>query len=169
MVDDETVLLDVLNSAPRLGGVATDMLEGAKGVGFARRLGGAGTDREVDLLRQARDAIQWLVRGRTDAAHTLQALMDHTALTPAVTPKGIQWNLVAAGDALPAARIAQAWSRVNETLPGRLKACANEECNLFLIDHTRPGTAKWCSMATCGNRMKARAHASRVRSSAQQR
>ncbi|NJC55654.1 CGNR zinc finger domain-containing protein [Brevibacterium marinum] len=47
--------------------------------------------------------------------------------------------------------------------PGRLRACANTECNLFLIDHSRPGTAKWCSMFTCGNRMKVRAHAQRTR------
>ena len=32
-----------------------------------------------------------------------------------------------------------------------------------LLDRSRPGTAKWCSMATCGNRMKARAHAQRTR------
>ena len=31
------------------------------------------------------------------------------------------------------------------------------------IDHSRPGTAKWCSMSTCGNRMKVRAHARRTR------
>ncbi|WP_326937864.1 CGNR zinc finger domain-containing protein [Frigoribacterium sp. Leaf415] len=56
-----------------------------------------------------------------------------------------------------------AWSSVTSTLPGRLRACANDECNLFLVDHSRPGTAKWCSMATCGNRMKARAHARRAK------
>lgn len=56
-----------------------------------------------------------------------------------------------------------AWSTVSARLPGRLRPCANAECELFLVDHSRPGTAKWCSMATCGNRMKARAHAQRVR------
>ncbi|WP_342211769.1 MULTISPECIES: CGNR zinc finger domain-containing protein [Frigoribacterium] len=56
-----------------------------------------------------------------------------------------------------------AWSSVTSRLPGRLRACANDECNLFLVDHSRPGSAKWCSMATCGNRMKARTHARRVK------
>ncbi|MGN0119211.1 MAG: CGNR zinc finger domain-containing protein, partial [Streptomyces albidoflavus] len=54
-------------------------------------------------------------------------------------------------------------SRVTTELPGRLRPCANPRCNLFLIDHSRPGTARWCSMATCGNRMKARSHARRRR------
>ncbi|MEV0277804.1 CGNR zinc finger domain-containing protein [Streptomyces sp. NPDC050610] len=27
------------------------------------------------------------------------------------------------------------------------------------VDHSRPGTARWCSKAACGNRMKARTHA----------
>ncbi|MFJ9079539.1 CGNR zinc finger domain-containing protein [Streptomyces sp. NPDC102278] len=34
---------------------------------------------------------------------------------------------------------------------------------MFLIDHSRPGTARWCSMAVCGNRMKARTHARKRR------
>nr|WP_308471387.1 MULTISPECIES: CGNR zinc finger domain-containing protein [unclassified Pseudoclavibacter] len=54
-----------------------------------------------------------------------------------------------------------AWSSVITEFPGRLRACANHECTQFLVDHSRPGTAKWCSMAVCGNRMKARTHARR--------
>ena len=31
--------------------------------------------------------------------------------------------------------------------PGRLRSCANDECRLFLIDHSKANTARWCSMA----------------------
>jgi predicted RNA-binding Zn ribbon-like protein len=34
---------------------------------------------------------------------------------------------------------------------------------MFLIDHSKAGTARWCSMAVCGNRMKARRHYQRAR------
>jgi predicted RNA-binding Zn ribbon-like protein len=34
---------------------------------------------------------------------------------------------------------------------------------LFLIDHSKPNKARWCSMAVCGNRMKARRHYERSR------
>jgi predicted RNA-binding Zn ribbon-like protein len=45
-----------------------------------------------------------------------------------------------------------------------LRPCANIECQLFLIDRSKPNTARWCSMAVCGNRMKARRHYQRGRS-----
>jgi predicted RNA-binding Zn ribbon-like protein len=35
---------------------------------------------------------------------------------------------------------------------------------LFLLDRTRAGTARWCSMSVCGNRMKARRHYGRTTS-----
>jgi predicted RNA-binding Zn ribbon-like protein len=47
--------------------------------------------------------------------------------------------------------------------PGRLPPCANEECRLFLIDRSKANAARWCSMAVCGNRMKARRHYQRSR------
>lgn len=43
----------------------------------------------------------------------------------------------------------------------RLKACRNEACGWAFYDHARNHSAKWCSMAVCGNRMKARAFRAR--------
>ncbi len=57
-----------------------------------------------------------------------------------------------------------AWDGLRLTSPGRLRPCANTECHLFLIDRSKPNSARWCSMAMCGNRMKARRHYRRVRS-----
>jgi predicted RNA-binding Zn ribbon-like protein len=48
-------------------------------------------------------------------------------------------------------------------MPGRLRACANPDCRRFLIDRSNANKARWCSMAVCGNRMKARLHYQRVR------
>jgi predicted RNA-binding Zn ribbon-like protein len=61
------------------------------------------------------------------------------------------------------ARALLAWGRVQESMPGRLRACANEECRLFLLDRSKPNTARWCSMKACGNRLKARRHYERAR------
>jgi predicted RNA-binding Zn ribbon-like protein len=58
------------------------------------------------------------------------------------------------------------WDAVAKQSPGRLRPCANDQCHLFLIDHSKAGTAKWCSMAICGNRMKARRHYRKVRATA---
>jgi predicted RNA-binding Zn ribbon-like protein len=42
--------------------------------------------------------------------------------------------------------------------PDRVKHCANPDCVLWFDDTTRSGTRRWCSMAACGNRLKARRH-----------
>jgi predicted RNA-binding Zn ribbon-like protein len=44
--------------------------------------------------------------------------------------------------------------------------CANDQCHLFLIDRSNAGTARWCSTAICGNRMKARRHRRKARATA---
>jgi predicted RNA-binding Zn ribbon-like protein len=43
----------------------------------------------------------------------------------------------------------------------RLKVCLNDECGWAFYDHARNKSAKWCSMAVCGNRMKVRAFRAR--------
>ncbi|MGR3875610.1 CGNR zinc finger domain-containing protein [Streptomyces graminifolii] len=42
--------------------------------------------------------------------------------------------------------------------------CAGEHCDLWFYDRTRSHRRRWCSMSTCGNRTKVRAH--RVRAAA---
>jgi predicted RNA-binding Zn ribbon-like protein len=37
---------------------------------------------------------------------------------------------------------------------GRVRRCANPDCAIFFLDTSRPGTRRWCSMATCGNQAK---------------
>jgi predicted RNA-binding Zn ribbon-like protein len=40
----------------------------------------------------------------------------------------------------------------------RVRKCGNPACILHFYDTTRSRTRRWCSMAGCGNRMKAAAH-----------
>lgn len=164
MEQDEELLLALLNSTPVVEGRPIDGLDGASGQEFSRSWGGTGTDRELARLRRARDALQAIVRrDAPDAVDKLAGILTDAVRTPRATPDGVVWELRAPQhDRLPVDAVL-AWSNVNERFPGRLRACANEACNLFLIDRSRPGIAKWCSMATCGNRMKARAHATRAR------
>lgn len=162
---DEELLLAVLNSTPVMGGRTVDGLDGTAGRQLALGWGGTGTAEELAQLRRARDAIQSVIREHEPSAvDELAEVIEGAVRTPRVTRDGVVWELHAPeGNSLPVDTVL-AWSSVSARLPGRLRACANDECNLFLVDHSRPGTAKWCSMATCGNRMKARTHASRSRS-----
>jgi predicted RNA-binding Zn ribbon-like protein len=45
----------------------------------------------------------------------------------------------------------------------RLKMCAAPDCRWVFYDLCRPRTGRWCSMNSCGNRMKTRAYRARAR------
>ncbi|MCL3863287.1 CGNR zinc finger domain-containing protein [Actinotalea sp. K2] len=154
--------MSVLNSAPIIDGERTERL-GGPGDDLTERFGGTGSAAEARHLRATRDTLHEIIRGRTEAAANLAALVSRAVLTPEATTTGLRWELRAPADERLGVRALLAWTAVTEQLPGRLRPCANDECNLFLVDHSRPGAAKWCSMASCGNRMKARAHAARRR------
>lgn len=163
MTQDEDLLIAVLNSAPVLAGARQEQLTDKAGAQLARNFGGTGAPEELAALVKVRDSLQQAIRGDDHALAGLSQLTADIVMAPTVTAAGIHWELSAPANSLLAARTLVAWSEVQHERPGRLRACANTECNLFLVDRSRPGTAKWCSMATCGNRMKVRAHAKRNR------
>jgi predicted RNA-binding Zn ribbon-like protein len=43
----------------------------------------------------------------------------------------------------------------------RMRSCANPDCRVLFVDHSRPGTRRWCSMQTCGNQAKKSAQRAR--------
>ena len=43
----------------------------------------------------------------------------------------------------------------------RMKVCPADDCQWAFFDHSKNRSGKWCSMAECGNRMKARAYRAR--------
>jgi predicted RNA-binding Zn ribbon-like protein len=45
----------------------------------------------------------------------------------------------------------------------RMKACPGHHCGWVFYDHSRNNSSRWCSMAVCGGRTKARAHYRRRR------
>ena len=79
---------------------------------------------------------------------------------PTVHADGLEWTF--ADPIHWPARVVLAWGDVQNERPGRLRPCANDECHLFLLDRSRGGTGRWCSMSGCGNRMKARRHYDRA-------
>ena len=46
---------------------------------------------------------------------------------------------------------------------GRVKICPAHQCEWLVLDDSRNGTRRWCSMAECGNRAKARLHYDRTK------
>jgi predicted RNA-binding Zn ribbon-like protein len=164
--EDEVLLLDLLNSTPVADGLPLDLLAAdQEAAAWARAHGGSGSAREVAHLREIRDWLQAVVRG-TEGVDALAQQLADVRLRPEVTQHGVSWHLDVADDRRLGSRAVLAWGRIQEHMPGRLRPCANDECRLFLLDRSRPNTARWCSMKACGNRLKARRHYQRAQGKA---
>ena len=162
-VRDEGFLLALLNSTPVIDGVPTDDLaDPTRARARLARAGGLGTEAELRHVRQVRQALQAVVRGQQPPDVLAPALQGMTCV-PALTDGQISWTLSGPPERRLAVRAVLAWDALAKRSPGRLRPCANDECRLFLIDRSKANAARWCSMAVCGNRMKARRYYQRSR------
>lgn len=156
-------LLDLLNSRPVVNGEERDALgDPTGGRRWAREHGGEGSLAELALLRETRDILQDVVRGESSPA-ALSPLLEGVHQIPEITSDGLQWMVKTSPHARLAVEVVLAWAATEKQMPGRLRPCANGECRLFLLDRSRANRARWCSMAVCGNREKARRHYERTR------
>ncbi|WP_067497698.1 CGNR zinc finger domain-containing protein [Actinoplanes sp. TFC3] len=146
---DEELLLTLLNSTPMIDGTRTDVLD-MDGVDLA-------------VLRPGRDVLQAVVRG-DEPPSALEPLLRGVTSNPSIDAAGrLTWTVDASAAQSLLVRAISAWDEMERTRPGRLRPCANNECALFLLDRSKSNSARWCSMATCGNKLKARRHYQRTR------
>jgi predicted RNA-binding Zn ribbon-like protein len=162
-VSDESFLLAVLNSTPVIDGLPTDdFADIAQARAWLASVGGLGTKAELQHVLRVRQALQAVVRGEQQPAVLAQELQGVTSI-PVMTDSQITWALNVPPERELAVRALFTWDTLAKYSPERLRPCANDECRLFLIDHSKANAARWCSMAVCGNRMKARRHYQRAR------
>jgi predicted RNA-binding Zn ribbon-like protein len=160
---DETLLLDLLNTTPVVDGVARDDLaDPAAGRQWLAAHGQPAVDDEWQALLDVRSALQDVVRDETPPT-PLARFVEGVSKRASLADGELSWTLDLPAGRSAAARAVLAWDALRVSSPGRLRPCANSECELFLIDHSKPNNARWCSMAVCGNRMKARRHYQRAR------
>ncbi|WP_399897636.1 CGNR zinc finger domain-containing protein [Streptomyces sp. BBFR51] len=161
----EDALVELLNTTPVVQGSVSDALgTPAEGRAWARGHGGTGSAEEVAFLLAARSALQDVVRGRRDP-ECLGEFLRGVSSVPDIRDGRLEWTLQLPDAHRLAVELVLTWAHVGETRPGRLKPCGNPECRRFLLDRSKPNSARWCSMAECGNRMKARRHYRRVKES----
>ncbi|MBL7259537.1 CGNR zinc finger domain-containing protein [Paractinoplanes lichenicola] len=140
---NDVLLLTLLNSTPMIDGVRTETL----------RL-------EADdqaLLRAGRDTLQDVVRG-TRPASALTPFLQDVVSHPAIENGHLTWTVSATNTRALLIEAIEAWDELERSRPGRLRPCANAECALFLLDRSKSNSARWCSMSSCGNKLKARRH-----------
>ncbi|GAA0583185.1 CGNR zinc finger domain-containing protein [Kribbella sandramycini] len=155
---DEELLLGLLNSTPLVAGRERDDLTAT--TAWQQWLSTRGDLTEPEgraPLTAVRAALQDVVRGDQPSS-ALTPFLRGIRSTPTLTPDGVEWTLTGPPRTLIPARAVLAWDAVQQARPGRLRPCGNDECQLFLLDRSKANTARWCSMQSCGNRMKARRH-----------
>lgn len=113
-------------------------------------------------LLAARTAIREGLEGADPLWRGLDEVLGHGRVRLRATGEGVVEDLEAEDASwVPAWRCGQAFGRLAAGNGDRIRACAGEGCVLWFLDTSRNGTRRWCSMAGCGNRAKARAHYSR--------
>ncbi|MFI9613265.1 CGNR zinc finger domain-containing protein [Streptomyces sp. NPDC052023] len=164
--EQQDALLELLNSTPVINGVVHDELEDPEAArSWQRSHGGSGTAAERKQLMEVREALQQVVRGDRPAT-SLSPLLKGVTSHPRITAEGVSWEPNPPADRRMAVQAVLTWGALQQGMPGRLRPCANPECRLFLLDRSKTNKARWCSMALCGNRMKARRHYQRSRKGA---
>lgn len=153
---------------------STDLFDTPDGVGSwmtgAGLLPAGTTPSESDRERavELREAIRGLLRSDPGALPALDRIAaDVGALVPTFTqtsPGGpdVTFEPVALGVRGGMAKIIAiiAADKLTGEWP-RLKVCDNDACQWAFYDHARNHSGRWCSMAVCGNRMKARSYRTR--------
>ncbi len=132
-------------------------------------------DTAVAGLRDLRETLYRLIVGTPDRGdldglnRALSNGGDRGQL--AMTPQGYRWapSAEAGGLAALAAELARdaADLLVDAETLALVKECHGEGCGWLFVDESRGGNRRWCSMQSCGNRAKARAHYRRARASGQ--
>jgi predicted RNA-binding Zn ribbon-like protein len=166
----EPLALDLLNTQWLASGTPVDLL--ATPAGTQAWLAAAGApatpaSETTKALVHARQAIKDVVSGQGGAAalDRLNEVLACGRLRLSIGPQGKPKQTLEVHD--PAWRPAvMAAANLLELLaegPDRIRRCQHPDCVLWFYDTTRNGTRRWCSMAACGNRAKARRHYDRVK------
>lgn len=169
---NEPLALDLLNTEWVEDGERRDLLAMDRGLRTwlraARHARAPADDGALSALVEARSAIRAVVDRSRDrsARQELNAVLARGRLLERLAPAGPD-RLLEVDDE----RWRVPWLAAQNLLdllredPDRIRRCGNPGCVLYFYDASPNGRRQWCSMAVCGNRMKARRHYARTRRS----
>lgn len=124
------------------------------------------SEADVRDARALREAVHALVtaamgaEGPAAVSVSARTRLNRAAAAPVPTPKLTPAGELVMVSAAPVqatlsliARDALELATSPSLLP-RLHTCASPTCGALFLDHSRPGTRRWCSMDVCGNQAK---------------
>jgi predicted RNA-binding Zn ribbon-like protein len=133
----------------------------------------AALTRFVDARTALRDVAHAVAHERSPDAAAI-AVVNHTLgarerIQLVAADDGVRLGHTHVGDPIDdvLARIAEPIVReIGAGRDDRIRICANDTCRWIFYDESRAGRRRWCDMATCGNRAKARRHRERRKDTA---
>lgn len=154
-------LLDPSTATPFLAFAATHPQRAAEALTRAIEL--------REALYRIYAAISRADHAPADALATLNAFLPEVLtrlqITNTTSPGRFDWCWTPSDD--PLAFLAPVVRDAVELLASpdvtRIRECAGHPCGWIFLDHSRNHSRRWCSMAGCGNRAKARRHYQRAR------
>jgi predicted RNA-binding Zn ribbon-like protein len=162
----EPLAVDLLNTRWREGGLEVDLLHGLDGVRqWLRESGQAGTAATEPVRRalvHVRDVLRDVVGGVPGAADALNDVLARGLTVRSLHHGRAAERVLFTDDSWsPAWRAAVSYLDLVSAAPTGVRECQSPDCVLHFFDAT--GRRRWCSMAGCGNRAKARRHHARQR------
>jgi len=163
---------ELLNSAPDLVDWAEQARTLTRQEAQELRAEAASSPEEAEaLIRRAtalREAVHRIFKAHADGARPPKAdleqlnreladALSHTALTAEGQHYTLQFHGVLQ-EKLIWAIAYSAMQILTSPQLNRVKECDDPRCGWLFLDTSRNGTRRWCSMADCGNRNKARTH-----------
>jgi predicted RNA-binding Zn ribbon-like protein len=123
------------------------------------------TGSEVAEIQRVREAIRQLLMTARDpmglaaVPREVRSVLNQAAARPVPAPQldargAVLWHAERSAPAVGAIAARDAIDLVTGGELDRVRECANPECGALFLDSSRPGTRRWCSMGTCGNRAK---------------
>jgi predicted RNA-binding Zn ribbon-like protein len=118
----------------------------------------------VEEARNLREAIRRLLSADVPCPPDSRELINRAAAHPTPTPSldeagRLHWHADDPVRATLALVARDALDLATSPAAARLRRCAGPQCGAIFLDGSRPGTRRWCSMGTCGNRAKKRRRA----------
>jgi predicted RNA-binding Zn ribbon-like protein len=129
--------------------------------------------RRAHELREALRALMLANNGRAPDADAIEKLNRAAARAKvlAAFDDRASWRIEPAADGVDRAfgrMLASVFQAMSDGDWARMKACGNPDCRWAFFDASKNRSGRWCDMASCGNRMKARAFRERARKAAQE-
>ncbi|MBX6384598.1 MAG: CGNR zinc finger domain-containing protein [Microbispora sp.] len=169
----EPLALDLLNTRWKEHGVLHDLLDSPDGLrvwlagrGLADRF--PSDEASLQAVLRAREALAAATAdpGSPATLRLVDDVLAHGRVRLTLTAGGpgetAEFDDPAWGAAWTAVRD---YLRLLAEAPDRIRRCAQPDCIRYFLDTSRNGKRRWCSMALCGNRVKAARHYARTRES----